>query len=78
VLLEDDKRMFGPYNSTLVMRKETAERAGPDLPRTLDLIQARLTDENMQELNARVDLDGLQPAAVAKAYLTENGLLPSG
>ena len=25
--------MFGPYNSTLVMRKETAERAGPDLPR---------------------------------------------
>jgi len=78
VLLEDDKRMFGPYNSTLVMRKETAERAGRDLPRTLALIQARLTDENMQELNARADLDGMQPAAVAKAYLTETGLLPSG
>ena len=77
VLLEDDESMFGPYNSTLVMRKETAERAGPDLPKTLDLIQARLTDENMQELNARVDLDGQEPAAVAKAYLTENGLLPS-
>ena len=29
----------------------------------------------MQELNARVDLDGQEPAAVAKAYLTENGLL---
>jgi osmoprotectant transport system substrate-binding protein len=78
VLLEDDRSMFGPQNSSLVMRKEIAERAGRDLPRTLAMIQAKLTDENMQELNARVDLDGLQPAAVAKAYLTENGLLPGG
>jgi len=77
VLLEDDESMFGPYNSTLVMRKEKADRAGRDLPKTLELIQARLTDENMQELNARVDLDGQTPAAVAKAYLTENGLLAS-
>jgi osmoprotectant transport system substrate-binding protein len=78
VLLEDDRSMFGPQNSTLVMRKETADRAGPDLPRTLVQIQQLLTDENMQELNARVDLDGQQPAAVAKAYLTENGLLADG
>ena len=66
-----------PYNSTLVMRKEAADAAGPDLPKTLDADPGRLTDENMQELNARVDLDGQDPAAVAKAYLTENGLLPS-
>jgi osmoprotectant transport system substrate-binding protein len=78
VLLEDDRSMFGPQNSTLVMRKEVADRAGPDLPRVLEQIQERLTDENMQELNARVDLDGQQPAAVAKAYLTENGLLADG
>jgi osmoprotectant transport system substrate-binding protein len=78
VLLEDDRSMFGPQNSSLVMRKETAERAGPDLPRVLEQIQARLTDENMQELNARVDLDGQEPAAVAKAYLSENGLIASG
>ena len=78
VLLEDDRSMFGPQNSSLVMREEVADRAGPDLPRALELIQERLTDENMQELNARVDLDGLQPAAVATEYLTENGLLPSG
>ena len=73
-----DRSMFGPQNSTLVMRKETADRAGPDLPRTLEQIQQLLTDENMQELNARVDLDGQQPGAVAKAYLTENGLLADG
>jgi osmoprotectant transport system substrate-binding protein len=78
VLLEDDRSMFGPQNSTLVMREETADEAGPDLPRTLEQIQQLLTDENMQELNARVDLDGMPPAAVAKAYLTENGLLADG
>jgi osmoprotectant transport system substrate-binding protein len=78
VLLEDDKKMFPPYNSTLVVRKDVAGKAGPALARTLGQIQARLTDENMQELNARVDLDGQEPAAVAKAYLIENGLIPSG
>jgi len=78
VLLQDDRSMFPPYNSSLVVRKEVADMAGPDMPKTLRMIQARLTDENMQELNARVDLDGQEPAAVAKAYLTENGLLGSG
>ena len=31
VLLEDDKGMFPPYNSTLVVRDDTVEKAGPDL-----------------------------------------------
>ena len=31
VLLEDDKRMFPPYNSTLVVRNDIVDRAGPDL-----------------------------------------------
>jgi osmoprotectant transport system substrate-binding protein len=75
VLLEDDKGMFPPYNSTLVMKQATAEKAGPDLARTVDLIQEQLTDENMQELNARVDLDKKDPAEVAREYLTETGLI---
>jgi osmoprotectant transport system substrate-binding protein len=75
VLLEDDKGMFPPYNSTLVMKDTTAAKAGPDLSRTVDLIQEQLTDENMQELNARVDLDRKDPAEVAKEYLTETGLI---
>jgi osmoprotectant transport system substrate-binding protein len=75
VLLEDDKGMFPPYNSMLVMKDETAQAAGPDLARTVDLIQEQLTDENMQELNARVDLDRKDPAEVAHEYLTETGLI---
>ena len=75
VLLEDDKGMFPPYNPTLLMKSETAEAAGPDLAKTIDLIQKPLTDDAMQELDARVDLDKKDPGEVAKEYLTETGLV---
>jgi osmoprotectant transport system substrate-binding protein len=75
VLLEDDKGMFPPYNSTLVLRKEVADQAGENLTQTVELIQEQLTDENMQELNARVELDKKDPAQVAEEYLTETGLI---
>jgi osmoprotectant transport system substrate-binding protein len=75
VLLEDDKGMFPPYNSMLVLRKDVADEAGESLRSTVELIQEQLTDENMQELNARVDLDKKDPATVAQEYLTETGLI---
>jgi osmoprotectant transport system substrate-binding protein len=75
VLLEDDQGMFPPYNSTLVMKQETADAGGDSLRSTIELIQEQLTDENMQELNARVDLDKKDPAQVAEEYLTETGLI---
>jgi osmoprotectant transport system substrate-binding protein len=75
VLLEDDKGMFPPYNSTLIMKEATAQRAGQDLVNTIDALQKPLTDEAMQELDARVDLDKEQPAEVAKQYLSETGLV---
>jgi osmoprotectant transport system substrate-binding protein len=75
VLLEDDKGMFPPYNPTLVMKQETADAAGPDLAKTIDLLQKSLTDDAMQELDARVDLDKKEPADVAREYLQETGLI---
>src|SRR3954447_7147896 len=75
VLLEDDKGMFPPYNPTLVMKQATADKAGPALAKEIDAIQKPRTDEAMQELEARVDLDKKQPAEVAKEYLSETGLV---
>ncbi|HEX2265131.1 MAG TPA: glycine betaine ABC transporter substrate-binding protein [Solirubrobacterales bacterium] len=75
VLLEDDQGMFPPYNSMLLVKQETVDAAGEDLQKTVELIQEQLTDENMQELNARVDLDKKDPAQVAEEYLTETGLI---
>ncbi len=78
VLLEDDKGMFPPNNSTFVVRDEIAEQAGPDLPKVIDRLQRGLTDEVMQELNARVDLDRETPQDVAREYLEQAGLVAAG
>ncbi len=75
VLLEDDQGMFPPYNSTLVVRDDVIEKAGPDFEKTVEMVNEGLTDEIMQELNARVDLDKETPEAVAGAYLEESGLV---
>jgi osmoprotectant transport system substrate-binding protein len=75
VLLEDDKGMFPPYNSTLVVRNDVIEKAGPDLAKTVELVNKNLTDEVMQELNARVDIDKSTPEDVAGEYLKETGLI---
>jgi osmoprotectant transport system substrate-binding protein len=75
VLLEDDKGIFPPYNSTLVARNEVVEQAGPDLETVVRQVNEGLTDEVMQELNARVDLDKKEPKQVATEYLQETGLI---
>jgi osmoprotectant transport system substrate-binding protein len=74
-LLEDDKGMFPPYNSTFVVRDDVAQAAGADLPKVIEQVNKGLTDEVMQELNARVDLDKETPEAVAGQYLQESGLV---
>ena len=75
VLLHDDKGMFPPYQSTLLMKDATAQKAGSDLAKVVDQLQKPLTDDAMQELDARVDLDKKTPAEVAKEYLSETGLV---
>lgn len=73
VLLKDDKQMFPPYNSTLVVRKNVYDKAGPDLPKTVEAVNKQLTNENIQELNARVDLDKDTPQQAAQAFLKQFG-----
>jgi osmoprotectant transport system substrate-binding protein len=73
VLLDDDKGMFPPYNSTLVVRNDVLAKAGPDFDKVVADVSKGLTDEVMQELNARVDLDKKTPEAVAGEYLKEAG-----
>lgn len=75
VLLEDDEKMFPPYNSTLVVRKSVYDQAGPDLPKTVEAVNAQLTNENIQELNARVDLDKDTPKQAAAAFLKQFGFV---
>jgi osmoprotectant transport system substrate-binding protein len=74
VLLKDDKDMFPPYNSTLVMRDAVAEKGGSSLNALIVRVNKGLTAPAMQELNARVDLDKKTPEQVGGEYLSESGL----
>ena len=75
VLLADDRGMFPPYNSTFLVRDDVAERVGEGLATVLEEVQQGLTDEVMQELNARVDLDREAPEEVVGAYLRDAGVV---
>jgi osmoprotectant transport system substrate-binding protein len=74
VVLEDDKHMFPPYNTTFVVRNEIAKKAGQPLADLVAKVNKGLTNSGIQELNARVDLDKKTPQEVAKEYLSETHL----
>jgi osmoprotectant transport system substrate-binding protein len=78
VLLKDDKGMFPPYNSTFLMKTDVADKAGPDLAKTIELVNKNLTARVMQELNARVDLDKETPQEAAADYLQQFDLVSAG
>jgi osmoprotectant transport system substrate-binding protein len=75
VLLEDDKGLWPPYHVAPVVRQATLD-AYPALADALNAVAPLLTDEVMSGLNWQVDgPDKLEPAEVAEAFLTDNGLL---
>lgn len=75
VLLEDDKKLFPPYNLILTVKDATAKELGAEGQAVIEKVQEGLTTPVMQELNSRVDLDKEKPAAVAAEYLKEAGYL---
>ena len=74
-LLEDDKGIFPSGNVIWVTDQATVQKAGPDYAATIEKVQKGLTLPVMQELNARVDIDKQDPAAVATEYLKEDGYI---
>jgi len=74
-IIEDDKELFPPYNISFGIKDEKLEEIGPEGQEVLERVQAPLTEEVMQELNSRVDLDKQEPAKVAADYLKESGFV---
>jgi glycine betaine/choline ABC-type transport system substrate-binding protein len=75
VLLKDDKHVFPAGNLIFITTQDEVKKAGPDYAKTIEKVQSGLTLPVMQELNARVDIDKQEPAAVAKQYLQEAGYI---
>ncbi|MFI7002855.1 glycine betaine ABC transporter substrate-binding protein [Nocardia sp. NPDC050175] len=74
VLLQDDQRFFPKYNAAVVMRKSFAD-AHPQVATILAPISQRLTNEAVTELNRLVDLEGKEPADVARDWMVAQGFV---
>ncbi|GAA1616788.1 glycine betaine ABC transporter substrate-binding protein [Nonomuraea maheshkhaliensis] len=75
-VLEDDKKFFPIYNAAMTMRQETYDKY-PALEKVLQPVVAKLDDATMQQLNARVDVEGEEPGKVSADWLGKQGLLGS-
>ena len=80
VVLQDDKNFWPPYDLAPYLRKEVLD-ANPDLEAVLnELVSAFPNDPagaraEMTMLNAKVDIDLMEPEEAAEQWLKEKGLI---
>jgi osmoprotectant transport system substrate-binding protein len=74
VVLEDDKKLFPPYQVAPVVRQETLDK-NSGIRDALNALAPKLTNETMQRLNYEVSGKQREPAEVAKEFLTKEALL---
>ncbi|MGU3291287.1 glycine betaine ABC transporter substrate-binding protein [Williamsia sp. M5A3_1d] len=73
-LLTDDKRFFPNYNAAIVMRKAFA-RDHPDIEKVMTPVSDKLTTDTITNLNLKVDVDGQEPAVVARDWMIAEGFV---
>ncbi len=74
VILTDTKHIYGYQNVAPVVSNKLLAREGPAFAQTLNAVSAKLTTHVMQQLNAAVDINKVDPATVATKFLQANGL----
>jgi len=74
VVLTDDKNAQLVYWPTPTIREEVANKY-PEIATELKPVFAALTLEKLQELNARIQVNGESPQAVAEDFLKSGGFL---
>jgi osmoprotectant transport system substrate-binding protein len=74
VILTDTKHIYGFQNVAPMVSNKLLKREGPAFAQTLNAVSAKLTTHVMQQLNAAVDIDKIDPATVASKFLKANGL----
>lgn len=72
--LDDPEDLFPPYQGAPLLREDTLEEH-PELEDVLNQLGGKINDEEMREMNYKVDYDDADPEEIAHDYLTENGLL---
>jgi len=67
-LLKDDKNFFPPYYAVPIVNADTLKKY-PELKGVLKLLDGKITDNIMRDLNYKVDNNGEQPRKVAEDFL---------
>jgi osmoprotectant transport system substrate-binding protein len=75
VLLEDDQQLQLPQNIVPVLRQDVVDTHGEDVLAALDEIHATLTEQDLIDMNAAVEIDQREPRDVAQDWLEERGLV---
>lgn len=73
-LLEDDKHFFPDYSAFPLVRKSTIDTY-PEVMDALNRLGNLLTEEKMQELNHRYEIDKESPGIVAFEFLAAEGIV---
>ena len=74
LVMQDDKEFFPVYQIGFTLKQSTLD-AYPAIADIINELTALLTDQVMQGLNAKADIDGEDPAKIAEDFLRENGLI---
>jgi osmoprotectant transport system substrate-binding protein len=74
-LLADPRHVFGWGNAAPVVPIKVLEAEGPAFSATIDRVSSLLTTPVMRQLNAAVDVSGVDPMVVAQQFLASHGLL---
>ncbi|KZE39888.1 glycine/betaine ABC transporter permease [Bhargavaea cecembensis] len=75
-VLQDDRNLFPPYQGAPLMMEETADNH-PEVVKVLNTLSGRISDDEMREMNYRVNVDGVAAEDVASDYLESEGLIES-
>jgi osmoprotectant transport system substrate-binding protein len=74
VTLEDDLGFFPPYFAAPVVRQELLDES-PEVADVLNVMAGRIDNATMANLNAEVDVNGVEAIEVARGYLQAQDLL---
>jgi len=74
VVLEDDKQFFAHYNPSVTMKREFFD-AHPEIAEVTAPVTAALTNDAIIEMNKQVDVEGRDPAIVARDWMVAQGFV---
>ncbi|MGE7274449.1 osmoprotectant ABC transporter substrate-binding protein [Brevibacillus panacihumi] len=74
VTLEDDKHFFPPYGASPVVRNDTLKQY-PQLEEVINKLAGKIDTQTMTALNYQADIEKKDPAAIAREFLLEHGLI---